>query len=154
MKSENQWTLRQMQEADIGQVVSLEEEIFFSPWSEKSFRDALHREDTIYLVAEGEGEISGYLGIWLSFDTADLCNMAVAYECRRRHLGQQLLQEGLRLAAEKGAAQVLLEVRESNEAAIGLYQRNGFQEIGRRRGYYSRPTEDALLMRCLVTCHV
>lgn len=150
MRTESQWILRQMQETDIEQVVNLEKAIFSSPWSEKSFCDALQREDTIYLVVEDVGKILGYLGIWLSFDTADLCNIAVMDECRRKHLGQQLLQEGLRQAAAGGAEQILLEVRESNEAAISLYRRNGFKEIGRRKAYYSRPTEDALLMQCLL----
>ena len=145
-----EWILRQMQDTDIGQVVSLEEAIFSSPWSEKSFRDTLQREDTIYLVAERQGKILGYLGIWMSFDTADLCNIAVGEECRRKHLGQQLLQEGLRLAAAGGVKRMLLEVRESNHAAICLYSRNGFEEIGRRKEYYSKPTEDALLMQCLL----
>lgn len=139
-----------MQERDIGQVVRLEEAIFSSPWSEKSFRDTFSREDTIYLVAEEKGRILGYLGIWISFDTADLCNMAVMYECRRKHLGQQLLQKGLRLAASGGVERMLLEVREANEAAIRLYSSNGFIEIGRRKEYYSNPTEDALLMQCLL----
>ena len=100
-------------------------------------------------MAEEEDKILGYLGIWMSPDSADLCNIAVAQEYRHMQLGQCLLREGISQAVARGAERMLLEVRESNEAAIKLYRHNGFEEISRRRGYYSKPTEDALLMQCL-----
>jgi ribosomal-protein-alanine N-acetyltransferase len=135
-----------MQEQDIAAVAAMEQMIFSSPWSEKSFRDALQSEENIYLVAEEE-QIAGYCGIWISYETADLCNMAVMPEYRRRQIGEALLLEGINRAAKRQVQSLLLEVRQSNQAAIGLYEKIGFQKIGIRKNYYRLPQEDAVLMQ-------
>lgn len=138
--------LRQMNEGDIQAVAQLEERIFSAPWSEKSFRDAALSPDNCYLVAVCREDIVGYCGLWCSYDCADLCNLAVSEEFRQRKLGSSLLAQGMMQAREKGVRQVLLEVRKSNTPAIALYSKSGFQKIGIRPGYYSRPTEDGVLM--------
>lgn len=138
--------VREMMEEDIIQVAALEGEIFSQPWSEKSFRDAHSSPDNIYLVDIREGKLVGYCGIWTSFDTADLCNMAVAPELRRNGIAGELLQEAVRLAGERQVERILLEVRESNAPARELYSKYGFQKIGNRKAYYSAPVEDAILM--------
>ena len=131
-----------LQEKDIDQVAQIEAEIFSVPWSIKSFKDALASEQNIYLKAETDGQIVGYCGIWTSFESADLCNIAVKKEFRKAGLGQKLLEA----AAAKGVERILLEVRQSNKAAIRLYEKNGFQTIGLRKSYYTKPVEDAILM--------
>ena len=103
------------------------------------------------MVDISDGEVTGYCGIWTSYDTADLCNMAVTVKHRRKGIAEQLLQEALLLAEQKKVERILLEVRESNEAALALYQKNGFQKIGVRKGYYSNPKEDAVLMECCLS---
>lgn len=143
--------IRQMQEQDVAEVALIEREIFSSPWSEKSFWDAIQSEDNIYLVAVQEEKIVGYCGIWTSYETADLCNMAVAVAYRRHHLGKKLLSEAIRLSAERKVQIILLEVRESNQGAIGMYEKMGFRRIGVRKGYYDAPKEDAILMQYEVT---
>lgn len=140
--------IREMEWEDISKVAELERKIFSVPWSEKSFRDSFAAQDTIYLVEVSDGEIAGYCGIWISFDTADLCNMAVAHPYRRKGIAKRLLQEVFSLAKKRQVERILLEVRESNLNAIALYQKSGFQQIGIRKGYYHVPEEDAVLMEC------
>jgi ribosomal-protein-alanine N-acetyltransferase len=102
-------------------------------------------ESGIVLVAEDGGSISGFVcakkvpGAW------EIENMAVAKHGRRRGIGNGLLEELLRRARNEGSPAVWLEVRESNRPALGLYEKHGFCETGRRRGYYSEPVEDAVL---------
>ena len=138
--------LCRMTEKDIKEVCELEKSIFSSPWSEKSFLDAQKSRENVYLVAKEEGKIIGYCGIWTSFETADLCNMAVDASCRKRGIGYTLLTEAIKIIKEMKVEKLLLEVRESNQTAISLYRKIGFETIGVRKAYYSAPTEDAILM--------
>jgi ribosomal-protein-alanine N-acetyltransferase len=102
-------------------------------------------ESGIVLVAEDEGNISGFVcakkvaGVW------EIENMVVAKLSRRRGVGDGLLAEVLRRVRNEGSLAVWLEVRESNRPAVRLYEKHGFCETGRRRGYYSEPVEDAVL---------
>ncbi len=139
-------TIREMRQADLGEVAELERQIFSRPWSEESFRNALSSPDHCYLVAVCGESIVGYCGLWCSFDTADLCNLAMAEEFRKQNLGSALLRHGLAAVQRKGVERVLLEVRCSNAPAIALYAKFGFEELGIRRGYYSYPAEDGILM--------
>ncbi len=138
--------IRKMRKADLEKVLLLENACFSSPWSEKSFLDAMASENAIYLSAEVNGEVVGYCGFFLAADSADLCNMLVAEEMRHRGIGERLLQEGFSFLKQKNIENVFLEVRESNAPAIGLYQKMGFEKNGFRRGYYDAPKEDAVLM--------
>lgn len=146
----SEYRIRIMQREDIPAVAELEARIFSKPWSEKSFLDSFHSENNIYLVAESEKGVTGYCGIWTAFETADLCNIAVAPEYRRQGIADRLLQESVKRAGKKGVERLMLEVRESNLGALCLYRKNGFQKIGIRKGYYSSPTEDAVLMELLL----
>ena len=88
----------------------------------------------------------GYVGMMYVLDEGYISNVAVAPEARRRGVGRALITELLRRADEKALAFVTLEVRPSNEAAIALYSAFGFEPVGRRKNYYDKPSEDALLM--------
>lgn len=138
--------IREMLEKDLPEVFALEERIFSRPWSMESFRSSYDREDTIYLVAEQEGRVSAYLGIWLGAEEGDLCNVAVAPECRRQGIAYQLMEAAFDLCHQKKINRILLEVRLSNEAAKQLYRKFSFVELGIRQGYYSEPKEDAVIM--------
>lgn len=138
--------IRQMNEGDLQKVLCLEQEIFSSPWSEKSFRDAMLSEDNCYLVVTCQEKIVGYCGLWCSYDCADLCNLAVSKAMRGQKLGESLLRQGLHMVKDRGVGRVLLEVRSSNVSAIALYHKLGFEEIGVRPRYYTRPEEDGILM--------
>ncbi|MDO4166034.1 MAG: ribosomal protein S18-alanine N-acetyltransferase [Eubacteriales bacterium] len=142
--------IRTMQEADLKQIVALEQQIFSRPWSEQSFRSALDRQDTIYLVYETEGVIQGYLGIWCAGGDGDLCNMAVDARARRCGIAAGLLETGIHQCGKRGVQRIVLEVRTSNEPARRLYAQYGFEEIGIRKRYYTEPVEDAVLMECRI----
>ena len=123
---------RLMSEGDIKQVAAIEKEIFSLPWSEKSFLDSLKNENTVYIVAEIKDEIVAYCGAYISFEEADISNVAVNklfYEC-----------------GKKGVSNITLEVRETNVPAISLYEKLGFEEAGIRKNFYEKPVENALIM--------
>ena len=91
-------------------------------------------------------KIIAYSVVFVAGDEGDLANIAVLPSCRGLGIGGALLDEILEISRNDGAFRTFLEVRESNEAAIGLYSSRGFFEIGKRRRYYKNPTEDAVLM--------
>lgn len=150
-KSGDSQLIRAMTEKDLDGVMAIEKASFHQGWSEKSFLDAMLRKDTVYLVEEAQGQIRGYCGIWLSLETADLCNIAVSKVWRRRGIGQALLLAGMQTAGKMGAERILLEVRMGNQSAIGLYEKLGYRHLCIRKGYYSNPKEDALIMECTVS---
>jgi ribosomal-protein-alanine N-acetyltransferase len=95
---------------------------------------------------EGKGRILGYIGCWFIVDELHISTLAVDQTFRRRGIGKLLLEAVLRHGIEEGAQMVTLEVRESNEPALKLYQKYGFKPVGRRTGYYRDNDEDAILM--------
>ncbi|MBZ5645148.1 MAG: ribosomal protein S18-alanine N-acetyltransferase [Acidobacteriia bacterium] len=97
------------------------------------------------LVAEQNGAVAGFLIGRAAADEFEILNMAVARAWRRRGIAGLLVTEALRRARTSGARRAHLEVRASNRAAIGLYERHGFAPSGRRGEYYQHPPEDALL---------
>ena len=97
-------------------------------------------------VAESNGTVVGFVCFRVAGDEAELLNLAVLPSCRRQGIGSRLLEQMFREAATRGAARIFLEVRETNQSAIGLYQRYGFAVSMRRRGYYSDPPADALVL--------
>lgn len=95
---------------------------------------------------EGRSRLRAYVAYRLVLDEVHVMNLAVAPEDRRRGLARWLLAFALRSAARAGARRALLEVREGNRAALGLYESLGFRRVGVRRGYYRQPEEDAILL--------
>lgn len=139
--------IRLMESRDIPAVAELEQQTFSMPWSEKALEESLAQEYYTFLVAEVLGEVAGYMGLYRVLDEGDVTNIAVAQQYRRQGIGQALLTEMLRLVQEKGTVLVNLEVRAGNEGAIALYEKMGFQTIGRRKNFYEKPVEDAVLMQ-------
>ena len=107
--------IRSMTAEDAAKVASLEAEIFSQPWSENAFLDSLCLPDTIFLVAEESGVIQGYIGMYLAADEGEITNVAVNPACRRRGIGEGLLTEMKKRAADHKIARIVLEVRVSNE---------------------------------------
>jgi ribosomal-protein-alanine N-acetyltransferase len=142
--------IKRMEKKDIPSVVRLGENCFSRFWKEEEYLRTYGQQDKIYLVACGETGVVASCAIWCSFETADLCNVAVDEKFRRRGIAMEMLRHGLEECRQKGIERVLLEVRESNQAAIGLYQRLCFREISRRSQYYHDPVEDALIMEVLL----
>lgn len=139
-----------MQKKDLDLILGLEGNCFTKPWKMEDFNDFLGDKDKICLVAKKLGEVIGYCVIQVCFETAELCRIGVMPEMRRQGAGVLMLEEGKKLLAARNVEKFMLEVRSSNEAAINLYKKNDFKEIGKRKDYYSKPIEDAVIMEC---CH-
>ena len=145
--------IRPATEADLAQLASLSESADSSAhWTRQQWLDIFHTETPARLawIAEeprdGENHACGFLVAQNNGPEWELENIAVLPQFRRRGLGRELLTTLLAAARLQGAEQIFLEVRESNDAAIGLYQANGFQLLSRRRAYYLNPSGDALIM--------
>ena len=104
--------------------------------------DACHE----FLLAEYDGAVAGYIGMMCVLDEGYISNVAVSPDYRRKGIGRLLVSEMLSRAEKKKLSFATLEVREHNESAIALYASAGFSPVGRRKNYYERPREDALLM--------
>lgn len=143
--------LRHAALADVERVAELELSCFTSdPWPRQSFESFIDRAGVTFIVAEDPGREEGIVGYAVLIqvaEEAELLNLAVAGDSRRGGIGSSLLRSLLEVAARDGVTTVYLEVRESNAAARGLYAAHGFVEVGRRRRYYQRPGEDALILQ-------
>jgi [ribosomal protein S18]-alanine N-acetyltransferase len=136
-----------MRPEDVQAVAGIEAEVFTSPWSAETFASLVDRPGLELLVLEDEREgVIGYAVLWCVLDQGELANVAVTPRLRGRGLGTHLLSCVLDVARERGIQTMFLEVRASNERALELYRRFGFSDVGRRKGYYDHPREDALIM--------
>ena len=138
--------IREMTFADIPSAVEIEKQCFSLPWSEKSFRDSIIREDTLFLVCEEQGIITGYIGMYISFEEGSITNVAVSSEHRKKGYGEALVFGMKEKAKEKQVEKIFLEVRVSNVPAISLYEKMGFENLGVRKSFYEHPKEDAYIM--------
>jgi ribosomal-protein-alanine N-acetyltransferase len=138
--------VRKMQPEDLSQVCEIEKENFSLPWSEKSFLESMERTDTVFLIALMNEEVAGYVGCYCIAGTGEITNVAVKTSCRRKGIGGKLLEKLYAEGALLDTREFFLEVRESNEAAIGLYLRQGFVKEGIRKNFYEKPIENAVIM--------
>lgn len=139
--------LRPMRECDIDAVLRIEQRAYPFPWTGGIFRDCLRAEYPAWVMHEN-GEMVGYAVLSLSAKEAHVLNICVSPERQSRGHGRYLMRALVRLARQRGAHRVFLEVRPSNTPAIALYHSEGFNEIGRRPRYYPAQNgrEDALVM--------
>jgi ribosomal-protein-alanine N-acetyltransferase len=139
--------LRDMTEADLDTVLRIERGVHAHPWTLGNFSDAL-RSKYECKVYESNDVILGYAVLMLAVDEAELLDIAVATEHQRHGWGRKLLEEMMVLSRRHEMRRLVLEVRASNAAAIGLYRSMGFADIGLRRDYYPAENgrEDAILM--------
>ena len=139
--------LRPMQQVDLEQIVAIERQAYSHPWSEGIFRDCL-RVGYCCWCYENDGQIDGYGVMSVAAGESHILNLTVRPESQRQGIGKKLMTHFLQLARRHNADVVMLEVRPSNQAALGLYQQCGFNEIGVRRNYYPAENgrEDALLL--------
>ncbi|MEQ7918195.1 ribosomal protein S18-alanine N-acetyltransferase [Xanthomonas sp. WHRI 1810A] len=141
-------TFRPMTEADLDAVLKIEYAAFSHPWTRGIFLDGLKSYE-IWLMFEGEQQV-GHGVINVIIDEAHLLNITVKPESQGRGLGLLLLDRLMKRAYELNGRECFLELRASNQSAYRLYERYGFNEIGRRRDYYPAVggREDALVMAC------
>ena len=138
--------LRRVKTEDVPKIAELEIICFPVPWSAAMIKAELANPFAYYIAAVEDGVIIGYGGMRVMFETADITNVACAPEYRRRGVGRAIMEEMICRAKELGVEILTLEVRESNSPAQALYRKLGFEVVGRRKGYYEKPKEDALLM--------
>ena len=136
--------IRPMEQSDIPAVATLERRAFTEPWSESAFEEELAEGNRCYFVAETEGRVQGYGGVMVVEEEAHIMTVAVDPEATRRKIGTRLMLALVDGAIARGARHLTLEVRISNDAALGLYRKLGFASVGLRPGYYR--DEDALVM--------
>jgi len=133
--------------ADVPAMASIEALAFTDPWPETSFLELLAHPSSRMATASDESGVVGYCIMLRAADEAEIANIATAPGARRRGIGARLLDDAIAAGATAGVVALFLEVRESNTAARALYASRGFLAVGRRRGYYRHPVEDALLLR-------
>ena len=136
-----------MNESHVKAVAELEKLCFSDPWSENSVASELKNKLALWLVAEEDGRVAGYIGSQTCGDESDVMNVAVHPDFRRCGIAQALVNALVEELKAIGSQCLTLEVRASNIPAIVLYEKMGFGEVGRRKNYYRNPREDALIMR-------
>ncbi len=134
---------------DVDAISVLQSETFTNPWSAQSLRWEIANTDVARLyVMRADTVLIGFCACWVILDELHINSVAVGDGWRRRGLASRLLRDVCRDAAGTGATQATLEVRRSNTAALGLYERLGFTCEGVRKDYYQTPREDALVLWC------
>ena len=129
-------------------ISAMEAETFSTPWDEASIRGELENPLALWLVGVDEaGTVLGYVGSQTCFEDADILNVCVTPAARRRGIAEALMRELEARLVPKGVEKITLEVRASNEAAIRLYEKLGYAQVGVRKGYYEKPREDALILQ-------
>ena len=135
-----------MNKDHVPQIAHLEAQGFSDPWSEKSVASELENPLSLWLVAEENGQVYGYVGSQTVLGESDMMNVAVDPGFRRQGIARALIETLIAELSKMGSRCLRLEVRVSNENARALYARMGFQQLGLRKNYYHNPKEDALIL--------
>lgn len=136
-----------MNDSHVEAVAQLEQRCFNDPWSVNSIKSELNNPLSLWLVAVEDEIVAGYVGSQSVMGWSDMMNLAVAPEYRRQGVGERLVNALIERLRENQISCLTLEVRVSNLTAIALYDKLGFQQVGRRPNYYRNPKEDALILR-------
>lgn len=137
-------TVVPMEERHLDTLAEIEKACFHAPWSADMLREELGKG--IFLVAEQDGAVAGYVGCQTVLDEGYITNVAVSPACRRQGIGRALVGALASHARGQGLSFVTLEVRASNAPALALYEGAGFRRVGVRKNFYTAPAEDAVLM--------
>ncbi|MBR2751968.1 MAG: ribosomal protein S18-alanine N-acetyltransferase [Clostridiales bacterium] len=136
------------QQEDLEKIAAIEQVSFPDPWSVDSLWTFASDDTVRTLVTAKEkesGDLVGYYALQYVLDEAEIAILAVAVKYRRQGVGRELIDEIKSFCKRKKITTLHLEVRSENEAAIHLYRAMGFEEVGRRRDYYEKPIDDAIL---------
>ncbi len=131
----------------VPQIAALEQQYFSAPWDEGSLKSELTNDLALWLVAEEDGHVAGYIGSQSVLGEADMMNVAVDPGFRRRGIAEALVTALIEKLRENGVYCLTLEVRASNLPARNLYDKLGFAQVGLRKNYYRKPKEDACILR-------
>lgn len=141
--------IRKMKAEDLSAVMGIENTSFPNPWSEHTFRGEIQNtgvSEALVIVQRTDGLIVGYAVYWRIRDDVQVNNIAVHPDFRGRGIAETVMKHILEKVRREGAVFVSLEVRASNIPAHSLYRKLGFDILGIRKGYYTNPPEDALVM--------
>lgn len=139
--------IAKMNERHVQQIAQLEKLCFNDPWSENSIASELDNKLSLWLVALEDDKVVGYVGSQTVLGETDMMNIAVHPDYRKQGIGTALIVGLIGALEKRGSHSLMLEVRVSNETAISVYRKLGFDEVGRRKNYYRNPKEDALILR-------
>jgi ribosomal-protein-alanine N-acetyltransferase len=145
----DRYFIRRMREGDLAAVLEIEALSFSNPWSEATFRGEMQNTSVSFplvVVRRPGEEIVGYIIFWQIREDVQVNNVAVHPARRGLGLGEALMRYAIAKSREAGATFMTLEVRQSNTRALELYRRLGFEIMGTRKNYYTKPDEDALVM--------
>ena len=138
--------IEKMTVAHIEEIARLEKECFSSPWSEDGLKSELDNNFARFHVAFSGDKIAGYIGSHNVLGEVYITNVAVFPEFRRNGVGKALVEFLVDEMKTENAEFVTLEVRESNLNAISLYEKCGFEKVGKRKDFYEKPRENGVLM--------
>lgn len=134
--------INKLEEQYVDGVCEIERVCFSNPWSKEDIRKQLELETSHFLVAVADNKVVGYMGLQIFSGEGYVTNIAVLPDFRRQGIARALISEQMKNEMEF----ITLEVREGNKAAISLYEKEGFEQVGLRPKFYSDPTEDAVIM--------
>ncbi len=136
-----------MNESHIQPIAELEKQCFADPWPASAISSELTNPLSLWVVAMDGDQLVGYVGSQSVLGWADMMNLAVEAQYRRRGIAEKLVNQLIAHLQRNQVTCLTLEVRVSNAPAVGLYQKLGFIQVGRRPNYYHNPREDALILR-------
>jgi [ribosomal protein S18]-alanine N-acetyltransferase len=135
---------------DLDALMAIENDVYPFPWTRGNFLDSLYNGYEAWVMRDEDGALLGYFLLMLALDEAHLLNISLRRDLHGKGLGRTLLDKAVAVAREKGAVTMFLEVRPSNQRPLQIYERYGFLQVGRRKGYYpadANTREDAIVMR-------
>ena len=151
MKQRVDIAVKQCSSEQLPLIAGIEKKYIPGGWSEKGFSDWLElNENAVIFGAFDEGKLIGFVSGSHAFEEGELLNIAVEEQYRRRGIAQLLLGTLFQHFAGMNVEKVFLEVRERNDPAVGFYKKNGFVQVGLRKNYYRDPTDNALVMQCVI----
>lgn len=142
--------IRKAIKSDVPGVLEIEKSLFSDPWDKQLFTDTLDSKDKFFLVKEFNGSLAGYAIFEKVLDEGHVTNLAVAKQFQKMGIATELVGKIIDLAKDLKIREIFLEVRESNEAAKKLYSGFGFKEIAKRKAYYPKANEDALILKLVL----
>ncbi|MDR0491715.1 MAG: ribosomal protein S18-alanine N-acetyltransferase [Oscillospiraceae bacterium] len=133
-------------EDDMQRIIDIERDAISPPWTHGALLGEIYRDDSFFSLVSDDGATLGFVILRHAADEGELLQIAVDKAARRNGAADALMDAALSWAKEKSLCAIYLEVRKTNEAAIALYEKHGFKQIGTRKDYFTDPIEDAAIM--------
>jgi ribosomal-protein-alanine N-acetyltransferase len=149
IEGQGRYFIRRMKEADLAAVRAIENLSFSNPWNDNTFRGEIQNTPVSFplvVVRRPGEEVIAYIIYWQIRDDVQINNVAVHPDCRGLGLGEAMMRFAIAKVRTAGAEFMTLEVRQSNTPALALYKKLGFEILGTRKNYYTKPDEDAYVM--------